>query len=75
MTPQISDRLQWASLSADCVLLSSIASLSAGLKKLASGLLARQASALACPLSSSCLLYDTSLTAPDSRNIPFLRPS
>ena len=66
--PATSDRLQWVSLSADCVLPSSIAALPAGLKKLACGLLARQAGP-ACPQSISCLLFTTSSIAPDHTNI------
>ena len=69
-----SNHLQWKSLSADGMLPCSITALSAGLKMLACGLLARQPSALACPQSISCLLCVISLTASDSRSTLCLRP-
>ena len=69
------DRLQWESLSAGCMLPSSTAALSAGLRKLACELLARRASGHVCPQSISCLLCAISLTGPDSRSSLCLQPS
>ena len=63
------------SLSAGCMLPSSTAALSAGLRKLACKLLARRASGHVCPQSISCLLCATSLTGPDSRSSLCLQPS
>ena len=68
-------QLQWVSLSADladCMLTSTIAASSADLRKLACRLLARQASAPACPRSTDSLLNATSSSAPNSRSILYL---
>ena len=66
---------QRESLSADCMLPSSTAALSAGLKKLACELLAKQGSSHVRPQSIGSLLCATSLTGPYSRSSPCLQPS